>query len=241
MGDNVHRPITVVIIDDDDIFRDGLEGVLMDTDIEVVGVYGDHEECLRQIADQPPQVALIDLHFYNWKRDGGIDLIRQIKRLSPSTKCVVLTAVDPDGNLVPEAYFAGAHGYLRKGHTSGARLPDMIKTVASDQYVFDAELAQAILFRLESVNSSNPWQQSRSEVQLTKREKEILHLVAMGLENGKIAEKLVIGVSTVKTHIQNILKKLQLHDREQAAVYFVMKNSFRSENARKDEDHRRGK
>ncbi len=112
----------------------------------------------------------------------------------------------------------------------------MIKTVASDQYVFDAELAKAILFRLESVNSSNPWQQSRSDVQLTKREKEILHLVAMGLENGKIAEKLVIGVSTVKTHIQNILKKLQFHDREQAAVYFVMKNSSRSENARKDEE-----
>ncbi|HEX3641087.1 MAG TPA: LuxR C-terminal-related transcriptional regulator [Ktedonobacteraceae bacterium] len=111
----------------------------------------------------------------------------------------------------------------------------MIKTVASDQYVFDAELAKAILFRLESVNSSNPWQQSRSEVHLTAREKEILHLVATGLENGKIAEKLVIGVSTVKTHIQNILKKLQFHDREQAAVYFVMKNSSRSENARKDE------
>jgi two-component system, NarL family, response regulator LiaR len=236
MGNNDHRPITVVIVDDDDIFRHGLEGVLIDTDIEIVGVYGDHEECLRQIVDQPPQVVLIDLHFYNWKRDGGIDLIRQIKRLSPSTKCIVLTAVDPDGNLVPDAYFAGAHGYLRKGHTSGAHLPDMIKTVASDQYVFDAELAQAILFRLESVNASNPWQRGRSEVHLTEREKEILHLVARGLENGKIAEELVIGVSTVKTHIQNILKKLQFHDREQAAVYFVMKNSSRSENARKDEE-----
>jgi len=62
------------------------------------------------------------------------------------------------------------------------------------------------------------------------------HHLATGLENGKIAEKLVIGVSTVKTHIQNILKKLQFHDREQAAVYFVMKNSSRSENARKDEE-----
>ncbi len=220
-----NEQITVVIIDDDDIFRAGLEAALLDTGIQVVGVYRTNGEFIHHIANQPPQVALIDLYFHNWKRDGGIDLIRQVKQLSPSTKCVVLTGVDPDGNLVPDAYFAGAHGYLRKGHMSGARLPDMIKTVASDQYVFDAELAKAILFRLESFNSPSPWQRSRSEVHLTQREEEVLRLVASGLENGEIAQKLVIEVSTVKTHIQNILKKLQFHDREQAAAYFVMKNS----------------
>jgi DNA-binding NarL/FixJ family response regulator len=229
MREEFKELITVVIVDDDDIFRTGLEAALLDTDIQVVGAYRTHEEFLSHIANQPPQVALIDLYFHYWKRDGGIDLIRKVKKLSPSTKCVVLTGVDPNGNLVPDAYFAGAHGYLRKGHMSGARLPDMIKTVASDQYVFDAELAKAILFRLESFNAPNPWQRSRGEVHLTQREEEVLRLVAAGLENGEIAQKLIIEVSTVKTHIQNILKKLQFHDREQAAAYFVMKNSTQSD------------
>src|SRR5438067_1748086 len=82
--------ITVAIVDDDDIFRTGLEAALLDTDIQVVGAYRTYEEFISQIANQPPQVALIDLYFHGWKRDGGIDLIRKVKQLSPSTKCVVL-------------------------------------------------------------------------------------------------------------------------------------------------------
>jgi len=231
MSKEHEEPITVAIVDDDEMSRRGFVALLIDTGIQLIGACSTHEEFIDLITNQPPQVALIDMCFYGWKKTGGIDLLRTVKRLSPFTKCIILTGVDPDGNLFPEAYAAGAHGYLRKGYVSGVHLPDMIKIVASGQYIYDAELAQAILSWLESVDPAEPWQSKRDEIQLTKRQEEILRMVAAGHDNMEIAQELVISVTTVKTHIQNILEKLQVRNREQAGLYYAMKSSIRNYNS----------
>lgn len=228
MNKETAEPVTVAIVDDDDVFRKGLEALLLDTGIQLVAICSNYEEFVDVIISQPPHVALVDMHFYGWQKSGGIELILKAKQLSPSTKCIVLTGFDPDGNLFPDAYFAGAYGYLRKGHVSGTQLPDMIKTVASGQYVYDAELAKAILTYLKLDKRSDSWRDDQHETHLTRREEEILHLIAQGFDNKEIAKQLVIGVSTVKTHIQNILSKLQFHNREQAALYRAMKNSIKN-------------
>ena len=235
MSMKYEEPTTLLIADDDDIFRQGLALVLNDIDIQVVSTCSTYEECVEQIRNRPPRVALIDMHFHGCKQedDCGLMLLEEVKVLSPSTRCIILTGSDNDGKYLPAAYLAGAYGYLRKGRVVGRLLPDMIKMVASGQFVYDARLAKAILSWFDHIEDTNNGPTMRDDMRLTPREKEIMRLVAIGYENKEIAEELVVAVTTVKTHIQNVLLKCQLHDRERAAMYYVMTDSLNNDKHKK--------
>lgn len=213
------QAISLVIFEDDDNFLSAVVGALEGTGIEVIGVFPTPGACLQFITEARPQVALIDLYYL--RRLVGVELIRRIVAASPDTKCIVLTGMDPKGTLLADAYRAGAVGYQRKGYIAAANLPELIARTAEGQYAFDSMLAKAIIDRFEAESAF----QTVPTLALTDREREVLRLVAAGLETKEIAESLVISATTVNSHITHVLNKFQMKDRHRAAVYWVMKES----------------
>jgi DNA-binding NarL/FixJ family response regulator len=222
MSSESQEPITVVVVEDDPTAQLGIKALLSGAEIRITGMCATPEQCLQLVAEQPPQVAVIDMRLAGDAR-AGLELVRVLRTLSPSTKCMIFTAADYHGDLLPDAFFAGARGYLRKSHMNGVDLPSVIKTLAADHYVIDQDLAAALVRRIEGTEQAADTAPGRTYEALTERERDVLKLVAQGLTTAEIADKLVITESTVKTHIRNITEKLQLPDRQQAAALAVLK------------------
>ena len=201
--------IRVAIADDHAVVRQGLRTFLeLQDDVEVVGEAADGAEAVELVARTEPDVVLLDLVMPGL---DGIDAARQIREVSPETKVIVLTSYADDDNVFP-AIRAGAAGYLLKD-VAPQELADGVRRVQRGEALLHPAIAARVMREVAEPGGGRE--------ELTAREVEVLRLVARGLQNKQIARELVISERTVKAHVANILAKLDLADRTQAAVYAV--------------------
>ena len=209
-SDQLTAPITVFLLDDHEIVRRGLVDLLQSsTDIIVVGEAGSAADALQRIMATRPQVAILDGRL----PDGsGIDVCRDIRSRHPEINCLILTSYDDDEALFA-AVMAGASGYLLK-QIGGRSLLDAIRTVATGKSLMDPSVTGRLLERLR-----HPPVADRRVAALTAREREILDLIADGLSNRQIGERLFLAEKTVKNYVSALLAKLNMQRRTQAAVF----------------------
>ena len=201
--------IRVFLLDDHEVVRRGLRELLESAgDIEVVGESGLAAEAAARIPALRPDVAILDGRL----PDGsGIDVCRDVRSVDPSINALILTSYDDDDALFA-AILAGASGYVLKQIT-GHDLLDTVRRVAAGQQLIDPALTARVL---ERVRSGAPTQPELAD--LTDREREILGLIAEGLTNRQIGERLFLAEKTVKNYVSSLLAKLGLERRTQAAV-----------------------
>jgi two-component system, NarL family, response regulator LiaR len=206
-------PITVVVIDDHVLFRTGLRELLEQEDIRVVGEASTAESGLEVIERHAPDVAIVDL---NLPRMSGQNAIRQIATIAPRTQVLVLTISANEAD-VTDAVLAGACGYLLKDASVGD-IASGVRAAAIGESMVSPRMAKTLLDQLRMHESGD----KRPHVEnLSTREKEVLRLVVEGKDNATIAQELFISPYTVKNHISNILLKLHVENRLQAAVRAV--------------------
>jgi DNA-binding NarL/FixJ family response regulator len=212
------RTLTAVLIDDDPLARSALERFLTDDGIEVAAVAVDGESGLAAVIDAAPDVALVDLGLPDIP---GVEVTRRIGVASPATSILVITGSDHQADVI-QAMRAGATGYLLKD--AGANeIASATRAVGRGEVV----LSQPIAARLTALarESREPPPANglslEAETALTPRELEILRLIAEGKDNAEIASELYVSPFTVKNHVANILGKLHLQNRIQAAVHAV--------------------
>jgi DNA-binding NarL/FixJ family response regulator len=204
-----------MIVDGHQIFRDGVRSLLAENGILVCGEAADAAGAVALAADAHPDVALMDLDLHG---ASGVDATKRIRLVSPVTRVLVLT-VSAQEQDVYEALRAGACGYLLKD-SPPEEIVAGIRAAAAGHSLLSPQVAALLLERLRG---SLPATDLPDDVapKLTKRELEVLTLVAAGKENAEIAESLVISQHTAKNHVSSILAKLEVENRIQAAVYAV--------------------
>ena len=203
--------IRVLLVDDHPAFLEGLALLLSDAnDVEVVGRAPDGEDACRRHAELAPDVVIMDLHMPG---TGGIEATRRITEADPATAVLVLTMVEDDDSVFA-ALRAGARGYILKG----AGRDDVLRAIAAvhrGEAIFGPGVAQRILGYWANAGAAAP---PVAFPELTEREREVLELIAQGLNNAEIARRFVLSPKTVRNHISNIFTKLHLADRSQAIV-----------------------
>ena len=207
--------ISVVLVDDHDLFRGGLREILGDQGIRVVGEAPDGERGVETVADLAPDVAVMDI---NMPGIGGIEATRQIASRMPATRVLVLTIASDDDSIM-QAMMAGASGYMLKD-APVEELVAGIRAAAAGESSISPRIAAKLLAWMREGRT----EQSAPEpvgADLSDREIEVLRLLAAGKGNAEIAQELFISPKTVKNHIASILVKLQIENRIQAAVYAV--------------------
>lgn len=216
-------PISILIVDDHEVVRKGLRGYLETLpEFNVIGEAASGEEALALVAEYIPDVVLMDLIMPGM---DGVETTRRVKKISPRTQVVVLTSYHEDIHIFP-ALKAGAVAYILKDMKMD-KLADAIQRAVRGEIILHPLVAERVLRNLrgESGLGEDPFLD-----ELTEREMDVLKLIANGLSNNQIAEKLVISENTVKGHVSNILSKLHLLDRTQAAVYAWQKGIVHSGN-----------
>ena len=207
----------MLVCDDHDLFRKGLRMVLeAEEDIVVVAEAADGEQAVARVEDLAPDVVLMDVRM---PRMGGIDATRIIRQLFPTTRIIVLTVSDEEDDLYG-AVKAGANGYLLK-EISIEEVADAIRAVVQGQSLISPSMASKLLTEFNTLVKRAEEKQQFPAPRLTERELEVLKLVAQGMSNREIAEDLYISENTVKNHVRNILDKLQMKSRMEAAMYAV--------------------
>lgn len=201
--------IRVFLLDDHEVVRRGLRALLeSDGDIQVVGESGLAREATARIPALRPDVAILDGRL----PDGsGIDVCREIRSVDPEIRALILTSYDDDEALFG-AILAGASGYVLKQIT-GHDLLDTVRRVAAGQSLIDPALTARVLERVR-----NPEPEAVELASLTDREREILALIAQGLTNRQIGDRLFLAEKTIKNYVSSLLAKLGLERRTQAAV-----------------------
>ncbi|MBV8479851.1 MAG: response regulator transcription factor [Actinobacteria bacterium] len=207
--------LRVLIADDHDLFRTGLRNLLEEQGVQVVGEAGSGVEAVRFVREIAPDVVVMDL---NMPGMGGVEATRHIASVAPLTRVVVLTISDEDGD-VTDAILAGACGYLLKD-SSIEELMAGIRAAWRGESLISPTIAAKVLQRVRAT-SAQPDIAEAIRSELSDREIEVLKLIANGKDNALIAAELHISPKTVKNHISNILMKLQIDNRIQAAVYAV--------------------
>jgi NarL family two-component system response regulator LiaR len=215
------EPITVTIVDDHEMVRKGARGYLeAQPDITVVAEAESGSEAVRLVREVVPDVVLMDLVMPEM---DGVEATRKVKDISPRTQIIVLTSYHQDEHIFP-ALQAGAISYLLKD-VKARELVAAIHQAAMGEATLHPRVAARVI---KQVRSGEP-DKSSPFTELTEREMEVLTLIAKGYTNQKIAEDLVISIGTVKGHVSNILSKLHLADRTQAAVYAWQEGIVRRE------------
>ncbi len=207
--------LRVLIVDDHDLFRTGLRNLLEEQGVVVVGEAAGGAEAVRIVRELSPDVVVMDL---NMPGMGGVDATRHIAGIAPLTRVVMLTISDQD-NDVMDAILAGACGYLLKD-ASIQELMAGIRAASQGESLISPTIAAKVLQRVRAT-STQPEIANTIRAELSDREIEVLKLIANGKDNAVIAAELHISPKTVKNHISNILMKLQIDNRIQAAVYAV--------------------
>lgn len=203
--------IRVFLLDDHEVVRSGLEHLLTASgDIEVVGSVGTAGAAIARIPALKPDVAVLDARL----PDGsGIDVCREIRSARPETRVIILTSFDDDEALFA-AIMAGAAGYVLK-QVSGQDLVSAVRQVAAGGSLLDPSLVSRVMERIREGEPSEPEELKR----LTAQERRILELVAEGLTNREIGERLFLAEKTVKNYMSSLLAKLGFERRTQAAVF----------------------
>jgi DNA-binding NarL/FixJ family response regulator len=206
--------LRVLLVDDHDLFRTGLRNLLEEQGVQIVGEAANGQDAIRCVREFAPDVVVMDL---NMPGMSGVDATREIASFAPLTRVVVLTISDQDDDVM-DAIVAGACGYLVKD-SSIQELIRGITSAAIGESLISPPIAAKVLQRMRAVTLDQGAERIRGE--LSDRELEVLRLIANGKDNSQIAEALHISPKTVKNHISNILMKLQIENRIQAAVYAV--------------------
>jgi DNA-binding NarL/FixJ family response regulator len=213
----VSRPIRVLIADDQRVVREGLEMVLgLLPGVEVVGSAGDGLEAVDLAAGLHPDIVLMDLRM---PRCDGVEATRVLRERQPGIKVVVLTTYADDRSVL-DALRAGARGYLTK-HAGGAQIREALEQVADNRAIIDPAVHHHLIDAIAAAPAA-PGAQGQTPALpagLTPREAEVLALIAEGLSNGEIADRLVVSEGTVKSHINHMFAKIDVRDRAQAVSY----------------------
>ncbi|MEZ5169289.1 MAG: response regulator transcription factor [Acidimicrobiia bacterium] len=202
--------VRVFLLDDHEVVRRGLQELLeADGDVEVVGQASTAAEALSRIPPTRPDVAVLDVRL----PDGnGVDVCREIRSSHPQVQCLILTSFSDDEALF-QAIMAGAAGYMLK-QVRGSDLIDAVRRVASGQSLLDPAVTARVLERLRK-----PPEQDERLSGLTDQERTVLSLIAEGLTNRQIGERMHLAEKTVKNYVSNLLSKMGFERRTQAAVY----------------------
>jgi two-component system, NarL family, response regulator LiaR len=203
--------ITVLLVDDHALVRGGVRAYLeTQPDVEIVGEAGSGREAVELAAARVPDVVLMDLVMPEM---DGIEATLRVRQVSPRSQVVVLTSFHDDAHVFP-ALKAGALSYLLKD-AGPDQVAAAVRAAARGEAVINPRVAARLIqeFRGERGPQANPY------TDLTEREQEVLRLIAQGRSNGEIATALAISEKTVKGHVSNVLGKLYLEDRTQAAIY----------------------
>ena len=203
--------ISVLLVDDHAMVRQGVKAFLVtQPDLSVVGEAGSGEEAIKLAAQLIPDVILMDLIM---PRMDGVEATRRVKQVSPRSQIVVLTSYHEDEHIFP-ALKAGALSYILKD-VSAEELALVVRKAAAGEAILHPRVAARVIKELQGrrEDAPNPF------TELSERELEVLKLIADGMSNAGMAEKLVLSEKTIKGHVSNILSKLHLADRTQAAVY----------------------
>jgi NarL family two-component system response regulator LiaR len=213
--------ITVLLVDDHAVVRQGVRTFLeTQADLSVVGEAGSGKDAVELAAQHVPDVVLMDLIMPDM---DGVEATRRVKQVSPRSQVVVLTSYHEDEHIFP-ALKAGALSYVLKD-LSAEELADAVRKAAVGEAVLHPRVASRVIKELQGIRSDkvNPF------TELSERELEVLKLIADGMSNAEMAAKLVLSEKTIKGHVSNILSKLHLADRTQAAVYAWREGVVRKE------------
>ncbi len=221
MGDEVR----VFLLDDHEVVRRGLKDLLEGAgDLAVVGEASTAAEALARIPPTRPDVAVLDVRL----PDGnGVEVCREVRTRHPEIQCLILTSFSDDEALF-QAIMAGASGYLLK-QVKGTDLVDAVRRVAAGQSLLDPAVTRRVLERLRE-----PPEEDEALARLTEQERAILELIAEGLTNRQIAERVHLAEKTVKNYVSNLLAKLGMERRTQAAVYAAKLADQRERRSRPD-------
>ena len=213
--------IRLLIVDDHKVVRQGLRFLLQhEADIEIVGEAADGEQAVALVRQHVPAVVLLDLLM---PKMDGLAALRAIKEISPSTQVIILTSHQGDDELF-DAIKAGALSYVLK--TAGVDVVvESVRAAARGESLLDPSVAAKVLEEMRRARGRDGIDP------LSRREVEVLSELARGRSNKEIARELSIGEETVKTHVSNILSKLHLADRTQAAIYGLQKRLVRLDDA----------
>lgn len=207
----MNEPITVLIVDDHAVVRHGIRALLeAEGDFTVVGEVASGGEAVLLAADLAPDVVLMDLLMPEM---DGVEATRLLKQRSPRSQVIVLTSYHEDEHIFP-AIRAGALSYLLKG-VGLEELTEAVRKAARGEATLHPNVAARLVQELKGASQET----ARLYTTLSEREREVLRLIAEGLSNAQIAGRLVISERTVKSHVNNILGKLHLVDRTQAAIF----------------------
>ncbi len=213
--------ISVLLVDDHAVVRQGVKAFLVtQPDISIVGEAGSGEEAIQLAGQFIPDVILMDLIMPNM---DGVEATRRVKQVSPRSQIVVLTSYHEDEHIFP-ALKAGALSYILKD-VSAEELASAVRKAAAGEAVLHPRVAARVIKELQGrrEDNLNPF------TELSERELEVLKLIADGMSNAEMAAKLVLSEKTIKGHVSNILSKLHLADRTQAAVYAWREGVVRKE------------
>ncbi len=200
------QPLRVMVVDDHPMWRDAVERDLAGAGFDVVAVAADGHQAIARFPAARPQVVVLDLQIPG---PSGVEVTEQVLRHDPSARVLILSASGEQDDVLA-AVKAGATGYLVKS-ASREELLDAVRRTAAGDAVFTPGLAGLVLGEYRRLSDPSP---SGPEVpQLTDRETEVLRMVATGMSYKQIAERLVLSHRTVQNHVQNTLRKLQLHNR----------------------------
>jgi DNA-binding NarL/FixJ family response regulator len=207
--------IRVMVVDDHPMWRDAVERDLQAAGFDVVGVAANGAEALARFPACRPQVVVLDLQIPG---PNGVEVTAQVLQHDPSARVLILSASGEQADVL-DAVKAGATGYLVKS-ASRTELLDAVRRVADGDTVFTPGLAGLVLGEFRRLNEGKS-EADPSQPALTERETEILRMVAKGMSYKQIAERLVLSHRTVQNHVQNTLRKLQMHNRVELTRYAI--------------------
>jgi DNA-binding NarL/FixJ family response regulator len=203
--------IRLLIADDHEVVRRGLVSLLAGSGLDIVAQASNGDEAIRIAKRMKPDVALLDVRMPG---KDGLDALEKIRADAPTVKCVMLSTFE-NPTYVARAVAAGAHDYVLKGCSRSELINAITGAAAGEPPMRAGEL------RRVATTMANQMHGPEADIPLTQRETQVLRHMALGLANKEIAQSLMISIETVKEHVQNILRKLAVADRTQAAVWAV--------------------
>jgi DNA-binding NarL/FixJ family response regulator len=206
--------IRILLVDDQAIVREGLRAMLgVEPDMEIVGEAASGREALVLVPRLRPDIVLMDVRMPDL---DGLATLERLKRADPDTAVIMVSLYD-DADYLYRAVSAGAAGYILK-EASRSELVRAVRATAEGGSIISPNMLRELLDRMSALMSPTSCPPPLAEMALTPRETEVLQHVALGKTNQEIADELIVSATTVKTHVQNILQKLNVSDRTQAAV-----------------------